>query len=115
MTMQSLYLINGTDPAKLAAVKAEMAIMGSPTVRVVDCGDHYMAIEGCHRLMAAAELGIAPRLTVLAQDDMVAADSLDIDGFAAGETYTAGEVAGELRGTYNPVLKINYDGTLTGG
>lgn len=110
--ISALYLIHAADPAKLAAVKAEMLILGAPTVRVVDCGDHYMAIEGCHRLMAAAELGIAPILTVLAQDDMIDADSLDIDAFQAGETYTAGEVAGELYGMHNPVLKISRDGTL---
>lgn len=112
MTVQSLYLIHAIDPAKLAGIKAEMVNLGAPTVRVVDCGDHYMALEGCHRLTAAAELGIAPVLTVLAQDDMVDADSIGIDHFQASETYTAGEIAGELHGMHNPVFKINRDGTL---
>jgi hypothetical protein len=110
--IQSLYLIHAIEPAKLAAVKAEMIERGAPTIRVVDCGDHYIAIEGCHRLMAAAELGIAPALMVLAQDDPVEADSLDIDYFTAGETYTAGEIAGELHGSHNPVLRLNRDGTV---
>jgi hypothetical protein len=109
-----LYLIHTVDPAKLATVKAEMLTLGAPTIRVVDCGDHYMAIEGCHRLVAAAELGITPILDVLGQDDMIEANSLDIDAFQAGETYTAGEIAGELHGMHNPVLKINRDGTLEG-
>ena len=110
--IQSLYLIHAVEATKLAAVKAEMLKLGAPTVRVVDCGDHYMALEGCHRLAAAAELGIAPSLTILDQNDMVDADSLDIDYFQAGETYTAGEIAGELRGAHNPVLRINRNGTL---
>lgn len=108
----TLYLIHEIDPQKLAAVKAEMLALGAPVIRVVDCGDHYMAIEGCHRLTAAAELGVAPILTVLGQDDMVDAESLQIDQFSAGETYTAGEIAGELHGMHNPVLTINRDGTL---
>jgi len=112
--ISALYLIHAVDPAKLAAIKAEMLTLGAPTIRVVDCGDHYMALEGCHRLAAAAELGIAPVLDVLDQDDMIDADSLDIDAFQAGKTYTAGEVAGELHGMHNPVLKINRDGTLEG-
>jgi hypothetical protein len=110
--ISALYLIHAVDSAKLAAVKVEMIALGAPTVRVVDCGDHYMALEGCHRLVAAAELGIAPILDVLGQDDMVEADSLDIDAFLAGESYTAGEIAGELHGMHNPVLIIDRDGGL---
>lgn len=110
--ISTLYLIHDVDPVKLATVKAEMLTLGAPTIRVVDCGEYYVALEGCHRLTAAAELGIAPILVVLAQDDLVEAESLDMDYFAAGETYTAGEVAGELLGMRNPVLTINGDGTL---
>lgn len=106
-----IYLIHAPDPSKLETVKAEMQVRGAPTIRVVDCGDHYMALEGCHRLCAAAELGLVPDLVVLEQDEMVAADSLDIDYFIAGESYSAGEIAGELYGN-NPVLAIEHDGTL---
>jgi hypothetical protein len=58
-----------------------MLALGAPTIRVVDCGDYHMAIEGCHRLMAAAKLGLAPTLIVLPQDQLVDADSLDTDFF----------------------------------
>lgn len=111
--ISALYLIHAVDPDKLEAVKAEMRVRGAPRIRVVDCGDHYVALERCHRLTAAAALGIAPDLVVLAQDDLVEADSLDTDYFQAGETYTAGEIAGELHGMHSPVLTINSDGTLT--
>jgi hypothetical protein len=102
--MNPIYLIHKTDAEKLEAVKSEMLTLGAPTVRVVDCGDHYMAIEGTHRLAAAADLGIEPNLIILDQDDMVEADSLDMDYFEAGRSYTAGEIAGELHNMRNPVI-----------
>ena len=90
-----------------------MLVRGRPKIRVVDCGNYYMAIEGCHRLMAATELRIAPYLIVLAQDDLVEVDSLEIDYFPPGETYTARKIAGDYWGSHNPVLTINPDGTLS--
>ncbi len=42
------------DDEKLEDMKA-LKLKGLPPIRVVDCGDHYMAIEGSHRLAAAAE------------------------------------------------------------
>jgi len=35
-----------------------MKRLGAPTIRVVDLGDGYQAIEGSHRLAAAKELGL---------------------------------------------------------
>ena len=90
-----------------------MLVRGRPKIRVVDCVDYYMAIEGCHRLMAAAELRIAPCLIVLAQDDLIQVDSLETDYFPPGETYTAGKIAGDYWSCHNPVLTINPDGTLS--
>lgn len=110
--IDSLYTPHKVDGAKLEAVTADMARLGAPTIRVVDCGDHYMALEGCHRLAAAAALGIAPNLVILEQEDLVDADTLDIDGLERGETYTAGEVAGNLHDTRNPVYTISHDGRL---
>jgi hypothetical protein len=71
-----------------------------------------MAIEGCHRLTAAAELGIAPRLTVLQPEELVDVDTLDSD-FELGATYTAGEIARGYRSHHNRIMTINPDGTLT--
>ena len=96
--MITVYAIHAPFADRLAAVKAEMATMGTPTIRVVDCGDYLMALEGSHRLAAADALGITPEFVVYAQDDM-----LDITGFDwfdtanwADTVYAAGEVAGEL-------------------
>lgn len=99
--MPMIYTIHAPEAAKLEAVKAEMQTLGAPVIRVVDCGDYYMALEGCHRIAAAHDLGIDPELVVYAQDD-----DLDITVFDwfdsanwGGTVYPAGEVAGELYST----------------
>jgi hypothetical protein len=50
------------DAAHLEAVKAEMATMGAPVIKAVymECYDLYAALEGCHRIRAAKELGLVP-------------------------------------------------------
>jgi hypothetical protein len=114
MAIATLYLPHPAVDEKVEAVKAEMRKLGAPKIRVVDCKDYYMAIEGCHRLMAAADLGIAPCLTVLDREDTVEVDSLDTDYFQAGTTRTAGAFADAFRDPlHNPVMIINPDGTLT--
>lgn len=97
--MVTVYAIHGTDADKLAQVKADMIRLGAPKIDVVDCGDYYMALEGSHRLAAAADLGLTPQFVVYGQDDVISIDGYDwyaeSTGFAATE-YPAGEVAGEL-------------------
>lgn len=93
--MQTLYTIHAVDRDKLTGVVAEMKLMGSPKIRAVSCGDYLMALEGVHRIAAAAQLGIAIDLDILDADELVAADSLDWQDLCAGESYTAGELAGE--------------------
>lgn len=105
--MYTIFAIHAPEPEKLAKVIEEMRTRGVPTIEAVDCGDHYVALEGSHRLAAAQALGITPMLIVRAQDEM-----LDVSGYdwyeganwAVGEQtqYTAGEVAGELRSTQSP-------------
>lgn len=110
--MTTLYTIHAVDQAKLAGVVSEMRVLGAPTIRVVDCGDYLMALEGVHRIAAAAQLGIALDLDILGQDDMVAADSLDWQDLQRGEDYTAGELAGE---SYSPscgIYRLNDDDTV---
>lgn len=98
--MFTVYAIHGTDAAHLEQVKAEMETLGAPVIRVVDCGDYYMALEGSHRLAAAHQLGISPELVVYDQDDEI--DLREFDWFASdttdwdGPIQPAGVVAGEL-------------------
>lgn len=93
-----VYAIHAPMADHLAKVLADMRAMGAPRIEVVDCGDYYMALEGSHRLAAAAALGVNPEFVVRDQDDM-----MDITGYDwyesanwGGTTYPAGEVAGEL-------------------
>lgn len=93
-----IYAIHGTDETKLAEVIEEMQILGAPTIKVVDCGDYMMALEGSHRLAAAHALGLEPKLIIFEQDDdlnIASFDWFDADNWD-GEVYPAGEVAGEL-------------------
>jgi len=93
-----IYAIHAPTPDKLADVIEQMRSLGAPTIRVVNCGDFYMALEGSHRLAAAAELGLVPELVIYEQDDEI--DVTEHDWYDSanwtGERYTAGEVAGEL-------------------
>ena len=43
-------------------VKNEMMEMGAPVIRAVwmECYQMYAALEGCHRIRAAKELGLIP-------------------------------------------------------
>lgn len=110
--MTTLLTIHEVDEAKLASVTAAMADLGSPRIRAVDCGDYLMALEGVHRIAAAAALGVALDLVVLDQDDLVAADSLDWQVLVSGESYTAGELAGEAYSPSCGIYRLNGDHTV---
>ena len=110
--MATLYTIHAVDPAKLDGVIADMAMMGPPKIRAVDCGDYLMALEGVHRIAAASRLGVALDLVILKQDELVAADSLDWQGLCAGESYTAGELAGEAFSPSSGIYRLNDDDTV---
>ena len=90
-----LHALHCVDFDHLEAVKKQMVEFGQPTIRVVDCGDYYKAIEGTHRLQAAAELGVAINFVVLEQGDMVDANTLDWQDLEQDEFYEAGELAAE--------------------
>lgn len=96
--MTTVYAIHAPFEDRLEEVKAEMLRMGAPTIRVVDCGDYYQALEGSHRLAAAAELGLVPDFVVYDQDDVI--NITEFDWFEpanwAEPAYPAGEVASEL-------------------
>lgn len=99
--MTTVYAIHKPSPEKLAEVTAQMREMGAPKLEVVACGDHFMALEGSHRLAAAQALGIVPEFVVHEQDDMLEISRFDwYEPMNWDRTeYTAGEVAGEL---YSP-------------
>lgn len=57
----SLYH-NHYNEQHLEEVKQEMIKLGAPSIRAIwsECYGMWMAVEGCHRLRAAKELGIMP-------------------------------------------------------
>lgn len=68
------------DAKHLEAVKAEMQTLGAPVIRAVwmECYNVWVALEGCHRIRAAAALGLVPAIdeveysddiTTLGEDD----------------------------------------------
>ena len=111
--MNTLCTIHGHSAAKVERVIKEMRDLGAPTIRVVDCGEYLVALEGVHRLEAAARLGIVPTLAILDQDAPVTADSLDWQDLRSGETYTAGELAAEAYSVGSGIYRLDGDGTLT--
>lgn len=104
--MITIYTIHApTD--RLASVISEMEFMGAPTIRVVDCGDHYIALEGSHRVAAAHALDLMPVLDIFAQDDEIDISQFDwFDAANWAETeYSASEVVAEI---YSPQQARSY-------
>lgn len=59
------------DPAHLAEVTAQMQKLGPPTIRAVwdPNNQEWLAIEGSHRLRAAAALGLTPVIEEMEFED----------------------------------------------
>lgn len=105
--MFTVFAIHAPFADKLAEVTAEMEMLGAPTIEVVNCGDHFMALEGSHRLAAAHALGLKPELVIHEQSDL-----LDISGYDwfdasnwAETRYTAAEVADAI---FSPMQAVAY-------
>jgi hypothetical protein len=99
-----IYMINDTHPSKLYEVKEAMQHHGPPQISVVDMGDHYMALEGSHRLMAAKELGLLPELTIHQRGDRINPHDFDwgrnpLTDYLHEDGLTAGDIAEILRDT----------------
>lgn len=64
---------NHYDKEHLEEVKKEMLKKGSPIIRAVyiECEDRYYALEGCHRLRAAARLGIPVKIKEIEFEDIM--------------------------------------------
>ncbi|KFA29358.1 hypothetical protein [Xanthomonas vasicola] len=76
--MQIILPHDHFDAAHLAAVKAEMVVLGAPTIKAVWMGVHgaWVAIEGSHRIRAAAELGMIPSIDEVEWSDTVTTDEV---------------------------------------
>jgi len=76
--MQIILPHNHFDAQHLAAVESKMRTLGAPTIKAVwmDAHDAWVAIEGSHRLRAAAALGITPIIDEVEWSDTVTTDEV---------------------------------------
>jgi hypothetical protein len=79
---------NTACPDHLAKVVTEMVAMGAPIIRIVQVdGADWQAVDGSHRLAAAAQLGIEPVLVAVDRDD--SAEGHDFDDLPRDCTWGA--------------------------
>lgn len=70
-TYTTIEALHKADADHLAEVIAEMRTLGAPTIRAYWDGDGWQAIEGVHRLHAAAALGLRPILVEVRREDLL--------------------------------------------
>ncbi|MEN6522333.1 MAG: hypothetical protein ABFD14_01280 [Anaerolineaceae bacterium] len=63
----------------LDEVKAAMQTLGTPAIRAIwsECYGLWLAVEGCHRIRAAKELGLIPEIVDISDDETAL---IQIDG-----------------------------------
>jgi hypothetical protein len=69
------------DKKHLEEVKAEMLKLGAPQIRAIwsEVYGIWMAVEGCHRLRAAHELGLTPVIIDVTNEDTITIQNRDGD------------------------------------
>ena len=90
--MRIALVHNHYDKSHLEAVKKEMVKKGAPVIHAVwmECFGHWQALEGCHRLRAAKELGLTPEIEEVEYcESTMLSDVVVYDG---GEDYTIAEI-----------------------
>jgi hypothetical protein len=81
------------DVDHLKAVVSDMRTMGAPIIRAVDLGEGvWAALEGCHRIRAAAELGLTPVLVPVEYSETVTTDDLGMTADFDGDTWTIAQL-----------------------
>lgn len=80
------------DVEHLETVKAEMQDLGAPTIKAVwmECYGAWVALEGCHRIRAAAELGLMPEIDEIEWSDTIKTDDVVPGSFA--DTWTIEQI-----------------------
>ena len=71
--MTNVILLHASfDQQHLDEVISEMQTLGTPTVRVIwsEVYGAYLALEGCHRIRAAKQLGLNPAFEVVVFEDV---------------------------------------------
>lgn len=113
--MAKLITIHPINNAQLADVVEKMRALGSPTIRVVDSEESYIAIEGTHRIEAARLHSLPILLEVLSEDDLIKIADMDISinwDEVPTSPITLREVVCKLRGACNGEYTVDSDGML---
>ena len=81
--MQIALVHNHYSPEHLETVVSEMRELGAPVIKAVwmECWGVWAALEGCHRIRAAAQLGLTPEIEEIEYDS----DYVTDDGYSAEE------------------------------
>lgn len=79
------------DKDHLDAVKKEMQVLGAPKIHAVwmECHNHWAALEGCHRIRAAKELGLIPEIIEIEYSDNMCST---VAGYDGDDDYTISSV-----------------------
>lgn len=90
--MQIILAHDYYDAEHLEAVKAEMQDLGAPTIKAVwmDCYNAWVALEGCHRIRAASDLGLVPEIEEIEWSDTTTTDDVVPGSF--GDTWTIEQI-----------------------
>lgn len=90
--MNIALLHGGYNTQKLEAVKKEMQELGAPTIKAVwmECYSHWAALEGCHRIRAASDLGLVPVIEQIEYSEEVTLEDICCD--QSGDGCTIAEV-----------------------
>ena len=80
-TMNIILAHDHCDPDHLVAVRDEMERLGAPVIKAVwmDCWGAWCALEGCHRLRAALDMGLMPKIEEVPYDDTTTVLDLGLD------------------------------------
>lgn len=80
------------DAEHLERVKDEMAVLGAPRIKAVWVESHgaWVALEGCHRIRAAAALGLVPEIDEVEWSDTMTTDDVVPGSF--DDTWTVAEI-----------------------
>ena len=91
----------------LKAVRTEMETLGAPTIKAIynEVEGVWMACEGCHRIRAAKELGIAPIIEDVTECETV---TIDWDGDPDTEIEVA-EIAEILSGRMSRTEIVSFE------
>ena len=92
-----------------------MRTLGSPKIRVADCGDHYFALEGTHRIEAARRLALPIILDIRQGNSLLDVGQMDIaiswDDELPEMEMRVDEVVAKLRCDCNGEYWLSDDGT----